>query len=196
MTPALAISPGIPLSFRLLSGFLKSLPRHTFGIGRHFANAISVTRMDTQAQITLYETLTNELGLTEREIAAHLPPSLGTVARAIGLSHTLKLIAHTRGKQIYLPAIVTSECRIAHLIGIDAATKVVEIFGEARHVIISNPFNARFMVRRRAINALRQGRSMNEVASEHGVSVNSVRNWRKAEGLTGKRDHYPQVIPA
>lgn len=150
--------------------------------------------MDTQAQINLYETLTRELGLTEREIMAHLPPSLGTLAREIGLSLALKFIAHTRGKQIFLPINVTDDWRISRLIGIDAATRIVEIFGGARHIIISNPFNARFMVRRKAILALRRGRSLNEVASEYGVSVNSVRNWRKAEGLTGKRSNYPQVM--
>ncbi len=184
ITPLLAVLPVIKVKFRPFPRRLKTLQLAFFGIGPAFANAISVERMDTQAQINLYETLTRELGLTEREIMAHLPPSLGNIAREIGLHPTLKLIAHARGKQIYLPVVVTDDCRIARLIGMEAATKVVKILGEARHVVISNPFNSRFMVRRRAINAIRDGRSLNDVVSEHGVSFNSVRNWLKAEGVT------------
>lgn len=186
MTPALAISPGMPLSFRLLSGFLKSLPRHTFGNGQYFVSATSVTHMDTQAQINLYVTLTRELGLSEREIMAHLPPMLGGIAREIGLAITLKLVAHTRGKQIYLPDVVTEDCRIAQIIGAEAATAVINLVGGSQHIVVSNPFNTRFIVRRKAVKALRQGWSINEVASHFGVSFNTVRTWRKKAGISGQ----------
>lgn len=148
--------------------------------------------MDTQAQITLYETLTRELGLTEREITAHLPPALGAISREIGLTLTLKLIAHTRGKQIYLPGSATERCRLTQLIGIEAAAKVINLLGGDKHVVMSNPFNTRFMLRRRSINGLRQGLSINEVVERYGACYNSVHGWRKREGIPLQ----PRPIPA
>lgn len=146
------------------------------------AIAISVRRMQTNVPASLYHALTGELGFSEREIVAHLSPLLGSVARNIGLALTLKLIESAGGGQIYLPQCVEKDTRLAQIVGVDAARKLIAELGGARHVVIPNPFGHRFWISRRAMQALKDGWSINQVVLHFGVSFNSARNWRSLIG--------------
>lgn len=166
-----------------------------FGLLTVGTNDNIVRPMTTNAPASLYETLTVEFGLTERDITAHLPPLLGTIARSIGLLLTVELIEVAQGRQIYVPETAEKDTLLTRTLGVNATAHVIEIVGGSRHVTVSNPFGARFMLRQKAMQAIKEGWSLNQVASHFGVSFNTVRNWRNLLGsavIKKKFQRHPQ----
>lgn len=149
-----------------------------------FSQVGNVLRMDTQARTSLYEKLMIELGLTERDILAHLTLKLAELARSIGLSDTLKFIEHFESRQIYIPVRVTPNSELVQVMGEKVAARIIDVLGYNPKFDVNSPFGARFILRHNAVKALRDGASINEVATTFGVSRSAIKDWKRAYGLT------------
>ncbi|WP_142627914.1 helix-turn-helix domain-containing protein [Rhizobium sp. P007] len=144
--------------------------------------------MDRQAFNTLYETLTADLGMTEREIRQHLPPLLGSIAAAAGLPIALEVIEHFGGRKIYVPLNPNADCLFVRALGSEAAETVISAIEASivacyNRVSFSNPFGSRFIVKRKAVKALKGGWSSSDVAAHYKLSLSTIKALKNELGL-------------
>lgn len=142
--------------------------------------------MDKQRQPSLFETLTGEFGLSEREIVAHLTPMLADLSRKIGLHATLKFLDHYHGRKIYIPKDAESSLSaLVSVMGKEVAAGIIEVLGGSRKFDVGNPLGDRFRRRMRAVKAMRDGSSNNEICMRFGVGHTAVKRWKQDAGLSG-----------
>ena len=142
--------------------------------------------MISKPRTSLYQTLTVEFGMSEREIILYLSPTLASLALNIGLVPVLKLLDHYGGQQIYLPGRVDTWSGFVDALGVEHAAKIIDILGGDQKFDVSNPFGVRFMRRMQVVSALREGASINEVATRYSVSRSMIKECKKVYGLSKK----------
>lgn len=163
----------------LCSGRQKPLMKGLFRPTDYVAVGRYGPPMNIRPRPSLYNTLTIEYRMSDREIMRHLLPVQGEIARAIGLISTISFIENFCGRQAYIPGSVKTENSLVRLLGEVDAAKVINIVGGNQKVILGNPFNARFFIRRKAMTAIQDGWSINETVVNLGVSRNTVREVKK-----------------
>jgi len=144
----------------------------------------TIPLMDRQIDSPLYRTLKSELGLSDRDILAHLTPALATLARDVGLGPVMTLLDHHQGRKVYIPSSVDSPSGFTSLFGEEVAAKIIDHLGGGRKFEVSVPFGARVMCRMRAVRALREGASTNEAAARFGISHTRIKALRRTYLIT------------
>lgn len=127
----------------------------------------------------LYRTLTQELGLTDRDIMRELSPSNAIIVRAIGLPSLMILMEKFAGKPVYIPGDVREFNQITQVIGIEAAEKLQDAVGGDQHITIANNFGIRTLIRLMGYKMIREGCSNSEIIDELGITRSTVKVWKK-----------------
>ena len=113
--------------------------------------------------------------LDNERIIALLPRQLVDIARVIGVSATLKLVAARGGIRLHVPNHVSAEHPIAQIIGHGEALKLVDAFrGERLEIPVSRTW--RLAIRNAAIAEERKrGTPQPAVARNYGMTERMVR---------------------
>ncbi len=106
--------------------------------------------------------------------AQHFRPLLAELQRVIGMANTLKLVEHWGGVNLYVPAAMPRNHRIARVIGEEAAELLSRHFGLERIIV---PLAHSYKTALRDAEIYRQhkaGEPAPALARKHGLTVRSV----------------------
>lgn len=120
----------------------------------------------------------NVRNLSLEESDLHLlPPSMQWLAKAIGLTATLKLVkAHGGGTPIYIPMTVQLDHRLLYLIGVPAFTALVSEYGGDQIEIARCEKAARVLIYREIRRESAEGASQNTLALKYEFTVRHIRD--------------------
>lgn len=77
--------------------------------------------------------------MTDAEIIAELPEVLRRIAEDCGLSTALAFAREFGGAEIYIPATVPDDHKLAKALGLKAARRVAEILGQGKIIVPLGP---------------------------------------------------------
>ena len=114
-------------------------------------------------------------GLTDAEIEANLPESLSDICAVIGVSCVIALIESLGGGRIFVPKNISSGgSKIVKAIGHEAAQNLSHVYaGET--VTLPTCAKLKLLIKKRCvIAAYDSGESVNDLATQYGLSVRSI----------------------
>lgn len=121
------------------------------------------------------------LDLDETELHL-LPRNMQWLAKAIGLSATLKLVkVHGGGQPVYVPAKVSPDHPLLNLIGYQAFAALVEEYGGNPLEIARCEKAARVLLYRQIREEYAGGATQNELALKHSFTVRHIRSILEGE---------------
>lgn len=130
------------------------------------------------------------LGFSEQELRRQFPPLAATIADSIGVNATITLLLQFGGTSIYVPAKMRPSNRIAKAIGLRAAERLSEDFGNPIGIVIAlpNSLNGKLLRRALAIKLFREGRPLSQIALATGVAKSTASAWKKRYLLNADGD--------
>ena len=106
-----------------------------------------------------------------------LPPSMQWLAKAIGLTATLKLVKmHGGGTPIYIPMTVQLDHRLLYLIGMEAFTALVAEYGGDQLEIARCEKAARVLIYREIRREYAEGTPQNTLALTYEFTTRHIRD--------------------
>ena len=106
-----------------------------------------------------------------------LPPSMQWLAKAIGLTATLKLVKmHGGGTPIYIPMTVQLDRRLLYLIGMEAYTALVAEYGGDQLEIARCEKAARVLIYREIRREYAEGTPQNTLALKYEFTTRHIRD--------------------
>lgn len=103
-----------------------------------------------------------------------LEPVLRSLAQAIGLELTLRLVRHCGGVPTYFPRELHDAHWLVELLGMDAARKANETLGPGEHHVLPRGEAAVRMARDRQMGRDRETMSVRSLARKYGLTRRSV----------------------
>ena len=111
-----------------------------------------------------------------------LPPSMQWLAKAIGLTATLKLVkAHGGGTPIYIPMTVQLDHRLLYLIGMESFTSLVAEYGGDQLEIARCEKAARVLIYREIRREYAEGTPQNTLALKYEFTTRHIRDILNSE---------------
>lgn len=111
-----------------------------------------------------------------------LPPSMQWLAKAIGLTATLRLVKmHGGGTPIYIPMTVQLDHRLLYLIGMEAYTALVAEYGGNQLEIARCEKAARVLIYREIRREYDEGTPQNTLALKYEFTTRHIRDILNSE---------------